>query len=330
MISSGMWYLKSPAMITWICSCVVSDISATFKCQLTISLVMMDYRDRSDAEIASNFEQLCDDVLTQIGDQLYALTEEHVPLDEEIKDAMSCDEPLYDDWDVVRYMGEVGCPICRRGDTIFVGDLTPPCTGGGCNIRSESCARLGGEYVGSFHTHPVNGTTPSPADIETSIRDGEEIMCIGGNVGGKSQITCYTAKLLPRRRGIAVSIRGSYYPNFEDLVPDGQIKFYRETPPPTPGEVLEALLPNEDEIRHLIADSYHIGVDDEEMPELVEEFINTLKRGEMPDEYLEYYDYDQPSEGFEDTIDIYLGENSKKLEERYHEFLKRDLFLCKL
>ena len=42
------------------------------------------------------------------------------------------------------------------------------------------------------------------------------------------------------------------------------------------------------------------------------------------------YDYDQPSDGFEDTIDIYLGENSKKLEERYHEFLKRDLFLCKL
>ena len=112
---------------------------------------MTDYRDRPDAEIASNFEQLCDDVLTQIGDQLYALTEEHVPLDEEIKDAMSCDEPLYDDWDVVRYMGEVGCPICRRGDTIFVGDLTPPCTAGdaisGPNRVPDSVVNISGVFT---------------------------------------------------------------------------------------------------------------------------------------------------------------------------------------
>ena len=60
------------------------------------------------------------------------------------------------------------------------------------------------------------------------------------------------------------------------------------------------------------------------MPELVEEFINTLNRGEMPDEYLEYYDYDQSSDGFEDAIDIYLVQNTKKLEETNHEIRKRD------
>lgn len=233
---------------------------------------------------------------------------------------------MYDDFEIRRYLGEVGCPICRDGDRIFLGALTEPETGAGCRIREGSCRRMGGTYIGSFHTHPIGGNTPSLPDIECAIRSEEEIMCIGGNIGGDYRVACYSPRSKPRRIGLMYNPRG-YYPDMSDIRPSGEIEFYREVPPPTAEDIVDAIGRNEDEIRSIIASYHMIETDDPDMPEMIADFLATLAEGEIPEEYS---DVDIESEGEFDTLEIYLGDDLREIETRRRDILRRDLHMCEL
>lgn len=286
------------------------------------------YQNKRDGEIKEEFNALCDAIRRQVGDELRQLTERYVLSEEEMKEAISSDEPMYDDYEIRRYLGEVGCPICRDGDRIFLGELSHPETGAGCRIKEGSCQRMGGTYIGSFHTHPIGGNTPSVADIECGIRQEEEIMCIGGNVGDEYKVTCYTPRAIVRKRGLIYNpMGGRYYPQEDDIPATGEIEFFRETPPPTAEDVLDAIGNNDEEIVRLITMYHGIDEDDPDVEELVEDFRNTLKDGKIPDEYWEGR---QEVEGEFDTLELYTGDSLREIEKRRRAFLQRDVYLCDL
>jgi len=293
-----------------------------------VLLVKTGYQNKRDGEIKEEFNALCDTIRRQVGDELRQLTERYVLSEEEMKEAISSDEPMYDDYEIRRYLGEVGCPICRDGDRIFLGALSHPETGAGCRIKEGSCQRMGGTYIGSFHTHPIGGNTPSVPDIECGIRREEEIMCIGGNVGDEYKVTCYTPRAIVRKRGLIYNpMAGRYYPQEDDIPATGEIEFFRETPPPTAEDILDAIGNNDEEIMGLITMYHGLDKDDPDVEELVEDFRNTLKDGEIPDEYWEDY---QDVEGEFDTLELYTGDSLREIEKRRRAFLPRDVYLCDL
>lgn len=287
-----------------------------------------EYRNKGDTQIREEFDALCGLVRRQVGEELQRLTERYVLSDEEILEAVSDKEPMYDDFEIRRYLGEVGCPICRDGDRIFLGALTEPETGAGCRIREGSCQRMGGTYIGSFHTHPIGGNTPSVPDIECAIRSEEEIMCIGGNIGGEYQITCYTPRETARKRGLRYNpMIGRYYPGEDDIEATGELEFYREVPPPTSDDIFDAIGDNEPEIRGHIATYHGIDEDDPDMEEMVANFRKTLEEGDVPEEYqADGWDTD----GAIDTLEVYTGDALREIEKRRRAFLPRDVYLCDL
>ena len=287
---------------------------------------MSGYNEKTDSEISDEFSKLCLEVRRQVGKELLELTKRHVKSEDALIEAISFDEPMYDDVDIIKYLGEFGCPICRKDDRVFLGTPSEPATGAGCRIREASCERMGGEYIGSFHTHPIGGNTPSVADIECGIRREEEIMCIGGTIGGDYRVACYSPRSKPRRIGLMYNPRG-YYPDMSDIRPSGEIEFYREVPPPTAEDIVDAIGRNEDEIRSIIASYHMIETDDPDMPEMVADFLATLAEGEIPEEYS---DVDIESEGEFDTLEIYLGDDLREIETRRRDILRRDLHMCEL
>lgn len=289
---------------------------------------MSKYRAKDDFEIREEFLKLCATVREQVGAELRELTARHVLSEEELADAFEYNEPLYDDNEIIQYLGEVGCPICRKGDRIFLGALSEPLTGAGCRIKEASCERMGGEYIGSFHTHPIGGNTPSVPDIECAISKEEEIMCIGGNIGGDYKVSCYTPRTKARRVGLFYNpMLGRYYPDDSDIPVAGKLEFFRETPPPTAEDVLDAIGRDEDAIRHLISMYHGMGADDPEMPNMVSGFLATLAEGEVPDEY---WAADHETEGEMDSIEIHMGNGLRRIEERRKAFLLKDMHICEV
>lgn len=294
----------------------------------SVLIEMSAYREKTSAEIQDEFSQLCTAVRKQVGDELLALTRRHVLDEEELSEALEGDEPLYDDSEIRRYLGEVGCPICRTGDRIFLGAKSEPETGAGCRIKEASCERMGGEYIGSFHTHPLGGNTPSVPDIECAISREEQIMCIGGNVGGDYKVSCYTPRAKTRRTGLRYNpMMGRYYADESDIPAMGELEFYRESPPPIAEDVLDAIGHNEQEIRYLLARYHGVREDDPDMPEMVIQFLATLAEGEVPEEY---YAADRESDGEMDSIGVYSGDAIRTLEKRRRAVLTRDMHICEV
>lgn len=273
------------------------------------------------------FEELCRQVIEQLGEELYTLTKKNViPEDQIIDELKDCDEPIYDPYDIEDLFGEVGCPICRRDGELFLGDISDPGVGGACRIDDTACSRHNGEYVGTFHTHPLGGNVPSVPDIMCALQGNEKIMCIGGTINNEPAVTCYGIKDRNQLR-TRLSIPGlSYYPPVEDD-PALVIEFYREEPGPTAGDLLENL--SESIVRDIV--SFDTGIDpsDPEIDELVEEFYDTLREGEIPDSYLETIT-DQPSEGELDEFELYPGETTARITQRQKEWIERDLHICEL
>jgi hypothetical protein len=133
-----------------------------------------DYKHHDD--IRAEFKTLCEEVRAQLGKRMVDLTQEYVPPEADLREAASVDEPMYEDSEIVRYLGEVGCPICRKNGELFLGEMSEPITGAGCRIKEQSCERMGGKTIGSFHTHPLGGNTPSLPDLECAISKKEEIV----------------------------------------------------------------------------------------------------------------------------------------------------------
>lgn len=294
------------------------------KTLITIHSLVSEYEDKGDLEIISEFSKICDETRTQIKKEMMELVKKRVSSYEDYKDLIESEEPLMEYNDITDLLGETGCPICKKENKLFLGDCTEPNTGAGCNIDYGSCKRRGGEKIGSFHTHPLGGTTPSLQDMVCSGSQEEKISCIGGLKGKGFGITCYTLNERGRSFGILYNpFLGKYYPDTEK--PDGKIEFYRETPPPTASQLLEDL--NDETIGHIVINYFERDkISNREKLRRIERFKNALKRGEIPDEYWENYE----SEGEMDSLDVYSPKKLEKVEKERKAFLSRDTFLCEL
>ena len=285
------------------------------------------------------FEDYCSRARRDLVEQMLELVRKHVTSYEELKEISEGGDDEYENelleyYDIERYLGEVGCPICESPDgSLFLGKCEAPCTGAGCTIDYHACRREGGRHVGSFHTHPLGGVTPSYPDLEHSRRTGGEIIsCIGGFDGKTDRVTCYTPNERSREYGFFVDIlKGTYYPMDRQFSPDGKIRFYREPPPPTPGDILEDL--HRDDIRRIVTcwgeldDARKRESVRKEIEKRVDRFIEELESGEIPQEYWDGY---ESPEGEMDELEYYSPETLYKLEQDRRAFLRRDVYLCDL
>ncbi|MFA6695035.1 MAG: hypothetical protein WCR85_00260 [Sphaerochaeta sp.] len=292
-------------------------------------LMDVKYRLKSNRDIESEFEENMAAVEAQVGAELRRLTKKYAIPAEDVIEVVEDGEPLYDQDEIASYLGEVGCPICQKGDKIFLGDISEPSAGAGCRLKEGSCEREGGKNIGSFHTHPVGGTTPSIADIECAISKGEEIMCIGGIVDGEYQISCYSPKSHVRKKGTLGCnvVNSRYYPDLSDIPSVGMLEFFREVPPLNAEDILDDLKSMESmekEIAHRIADYHFIDIDDEDMPGLISEFKEALEMGDIPPEY---WNGEEEIEGEMDSLEVFAGKMLRRVEERKKEHLSRDMYI---
>lgn len=295
----------------------------------------------TELDILLEFQRLCKKVDSDIGKDMLALTEKNVLSYEDYKDVVITSEEeeenwekeIQDDWDVRHYLGEAGCPICQdKEGKLFLGDCSEPTTGAGCSIDIGACARRGGVKVGSFHTHPMGGNTPSVPDMECARSGGEKIFCIGGLIGHDRQISCYALNQRSQKHGIIYNpFTGSFYKDREE--PAGIIRFYREPPPPTASDLLADL--DEKMIRDIIEHTYHQWREEfteeekKEVEDRVKEFRASLERGEIPDEYWEQYGEDG-IEGEMDELNVFTPDQIPAVEKDRKEFLKNFLFICEM
>ncbi len=274
-----------------------------------------NYHRKKDDAIRADFTALCGEVRAQLGERMVELTEKYVLPEADLLEAASIDEPTYDDSEIVRYLGEVGCPICRKNDELFLGEMSEPITGAGCRIKEQSCERMGGKTIGSFHTHPLGGNTPSLPDLECAISKKEEIMCIGGKIGDAPVVSCYTPKQPYRMRGMSLIEAQHYNPDVSDIPVAGELEFYRQSPPPNAEDVQEKIGDSDDVIRGILSAYNRIETDDEDMPELVAEFKDKLRNGEVPEEYWEWAGDMTDSDGTLDSIAVYAADDMRKVNE---------------
>jgi len=245
-----------------------------------------------------------------LANDLCEITASQVETYEDYKDIVETEDnvaaEVLDYWDIKNLLGEIGYTICelQKSGKLVLTDNVEPETGAGCRLTTRECEKLGGKPVGSFHTHPVGGNTPSIADIECSLKK-ELFFCIGGYDGDDHRVTCYTPWPRIRERGIMYNplSNNPYYPR-PSVPPDGKINFWREEPAPTAQDLLE--------------DGVYKYWSDE--PEEQEAFRKMLEEGEIPDEAWENYE----SAGENDSLDIYTPEKLKVVEAERKEFLKRD------
>lgn len=260
-------------------------------------------------------------VLDQLLDKMCDLTDEFAGNVEEviIRPEDSEDEAhwkeIVDLWEIENLLGETGCPICEKEDgTLFLGKCETPHTGAGCRIDYGSCEKEGAKHIGSFHTHPIGGTTPSLPDMQCSLNQEEKVFCVGGKVGDKAKVTCYTPRGLTSEKGLWYNPFKGYYPEFPDTPPEGKIRFYREEPPPLPSEI-QTMLTDDDVLMHLWGEP-----SEEEKKEFIEYFRGKLAEGEYPQEYWDVYE----TRGEMDEIEVYLPEQLEKVEEKKLAFVSRN------
>lgn len=271
-----------------------------------------------------DFEELCEEVRNTLKERMLEITKKNVLGPEDYESLLEEEERdvMYDPYDIENLLGEIGCPICRGKDGLFIGKCLAPGTGAGCNIDYASCERMGGERIGSFHTHPIGGTTPSVPDLECSMVRDEEIACIGGYDGEEYLVRCYRPRETARKYGLIYNPFVGYYQDKEE--PDGKIEFYREPPPPTPEDLLADL---SDKMIEPIVASYFETLDQEEIDRRVQRFRRELEEGEIPVEYWEGF---ESMEGYVDEIPFYSPEKLKKVEKSRLVKVSRDAMYCKL
>lgn len=100
---------------------------------------------------------------------------------------------ITDSEDIELFTTEVGSSICRVQATLVLTD-PKPCINLRCDIDVNACQKMNGEYIGSFHTHPIYLPRPSATDLGSAIIRGDRWSCIGGSIGGKISVACYTPK----------------------------------------------------------------------------------------------------------------------------------------
>jgi proteasome lid subunit RPN8/RPN11 len=269
----------------------------------------------------------------KLKEQLCKMTRNGVVSEEEIEnilikdgdgDENKAEKELTDDSDIQRFLAESGCKICEDEEgKLSLSDCKTSEVGAGLNIDNGSCARDGGKPVGSFHTHPMGGTSPSVQDMEASLRDKERFFCIGGAVGKKTQITCYWPTIHAQENGLVYNMSNGYYPKTGEQ-PKGKIKFWRENPPPTPTELLAAL--GDKEIKDIMERRWGVTQKDDRTQAQIDEDIRAFKakleKGVIPDEYWEGYE----SDGTWDELKVYASEQLKQVDAAKKRHLFRDFF----
>jgi hypothetical protein len=251
---------------------------------------------------------LFDQVFSELGPEFKKLIERKVqkydPALSTGEDEDEEPEEMLDAYDIEKYLGEVGVPICAgEGGKLHLDErVSEPCVGAGCRI-GKSCKV--GHKVGSFHTHPLVGVWPSFNDINTSESEREIIFCIGGRlVDDKPYVACY----IPTGR----SFVNSYFSldpiySFSEE-PEGHVRFYRESPPPDVEDLLMEMS-NED-LASEYSDQYEVeGETEEEIGAKIRTLIE--ESGEMPEGFWDFYE----NEGEMDTLDIYSPEQGERLME---------------
>lgn len=254
--------------------------------------------------------------------EMCEVTKKHTPNLEEViitpedSEEEASYKELTETYDIQELLGEAGCPICEKDGNYFLGECETPPTGAGCRINYPYCESKGARAIGGFHTHPLGGTTPSLPDLECSVSQKEEVFCIGGRIGDKRKVTCYTPEQRVKEKGLFYNPFVGYYPKF-DVPAEGKIVFWRETPPPLASE-LNVELSDED-----LAEYFRTTFDEtpeKEVQKSVKEARAGLERGEIFDEYWEAYE----PQGEMDEIDAHLPEDLKKLEEMKLSYLSKD------
>ncbi len=229
------------------------------------------------------------------------------------------DKELKDRDEIAGLLSEAGAPICEKDGTFFLGDVTEPETGAGCRIDRAYCASKGAKTVGTFHTHPLGGTTPSLPDLQTSANEKEELFCVGGRIGDKRKVTCYAPGPRVTAWGGPVynPLRG-YYPKF-DVPETGKIVFYREPPPPLASE-LNVEMTDETIVELLTA---YEDYTKKELQEKIKEVRAGFEKGEIFEEFWENYE----AEGEMDELETYSPKDLERLEKLKLDFLASDYYI---
>lgn len=230
-------------------------------------------------------------------------------LDVLIKPDMDDDEAqdrMLDPYDAECYLAEHGCTICRAGPGDFMmTDCETGHTAAGCKIDFLECVGLGGKRVGTFHTHPVGLPLPSHPDIMCSFNWKTSYDFVGGLVGGRKVIVCYTPRPTSEMKyghlqGMCIFRDRVPIPNFPSGEPIGVIRFYREDPGPMASELLEDfdnIFPSDcydEDQRHEFREDIKIGI-------IPDEFWESYECESEEDE-LKIFDNDAQRAGFEEQL----------------------------
>lgn len=272
---------------------------------------------------------LYNNVKKQVGKEMCKITKDKVLTTAQFNDVVitkhdtdtaAMDKTLTDYDDAKHYLGEIGCPICKKDDKIFLGKCLEPDVAAACNIQYRECEKVGAEIIGTFHTHPLGGNVPSESDITCFIGNKEPISCIGGKIGDEDRIACYQPNFMTEMRGF-VHTRPftGYYPKFGEK-PDGVIKFWTEEPPPTPDDLLAEL--SDIEIENIIS-IYDRSIPQRELDRRVKEFKDELEEGSIPDDFWDMYEI----EGYQDEIPIYSLGQQKRRDKMLKNHLKKDYLI---
>ncbi len=208
------------------------------------------------------------------------------------------------EFDIGNEINEVSGAICKDGDQLQLKNVGVSCSAAGCSIDFTDC-----DVVGSFHTHPLNVATPSIADVGFMLEKKHDVMCVGSKVNGKTLVLCLQPKDAAKTKAQIGNAGIIGYSNVnplyghDDIEPDAKVLFYREDPLESPSSLIEWMR-IEDVDRY-----YNENATDESLAEFRSRFITELKKGIHPDEYLENVE----TQGYEDTLDIYIGEKQEEL-----------------
>jgi hypothetical protein len=234
---------------------------------------------------------------------------------------------LKDESDIVSVLGEAGCPICEtQYGRLYLGPWCEPDVGAGCNIDEKACERRGDRHIGTFHTHPLGGNTPSPQDMDVAFRGKEEMFCIGGKVGGKPVVSCYIPNMRAKIQG-PMAIINPFVPTYPmpDVESYGKIHFWRQTPPPTATDILETKYSDED-MAEWGEWQYNKNESKARRKQRIAEYKEQLSRGEIPEDYWQaYWEYqDSNTEGDFDSIDVFEPKHQAMINKQQKDMLRRD------
>lgn len=141
-------------------------------------------------------EEMCQAVDMHCGQHIRDIESHAVSIVMSSKDEMEMKVISIEQGD--KWFAEYGCTICDLGPQGYkLTDCIKGTTGSGVRIDIKDCYdKERGRRIGTFHTHPYGGASPSVGDIMSAFIEPESsaINFVGGVVGGRKVIMGFAAR----------------------------------------------------------------------------------------------------------------------------------------